>query len=229
MPVPRRPSGARSGVSTGVRQRLAGTAAVAGPAALAADQRRRRAARYQSTKDPAIVPTIGGIAASGVAPARVTIAATESPPAITRAMTPSGGRRYCRRPATAEATSTAEREAHEQGDLVVFAEGRDRELLERLRHDVDHEGADGEDRTALARDEQRDQFCGREEDPGTHDARDGRPEPELQSAGLLLRHRQASASAGFPPVFPLFAAEPRSDCPARVRDASRERRGSRIA
>ena len=55
---------------------------------------------------PAIVPAIGGRDASAEAPARVTIAATESPPATISAMTPRGGRRYCAIPAPAEAIST---------------------------------------------------------------------------------------------------------------------------
>ena len=46
--------------------------------------------------------------ASGVAPARVTIAATESAPAMPSATTPSGGRRYCSTPVTAAATSDRE-------------------------------------------------------------------------------------------------------------------------
>ena len=85
-----------------------------------------------------------------------------------------------------------EREADEQRDLVVLAERGDRELLERLRHDVDDEGADREDRAAVARDEQREELGRREERPGAHDPRECGPPPHPLRA---RRGRHAAASA----------------------------------
>ena len=154
------------------------------------------------------MPAIGGSEASGVAPARVTIAASERPPAITRATTPSGGLRYCSTPATAEANSTASARPDEQRDLVVLAEGRDRELLERLRHDVDDERSDREDRAALPRDQQRDQFGDREEHRGAHDARRARPAPRSRASfDASSSPSPASASAGSSPTSPLVRRE----------------------
>lgn len=54
-----------------------------------------------------MVPSTGGRKARGVTPALVTIAAVESAPATTRAITPSGGRSSCRIPAIADAITTA--------------------------------------------------------------------------------------------------------------------------
>src|SRR5687768_15982443 len=90
------------------RSTAAGAVAVVG----AADQRRSRETRWVRSTLPAIVPTIGGIDASGVAPARVTMAAIEMAPAMTSATTPRGGLMYCAIPAIADAISTEIGRAH---------------------------------------------------------------------------------------------------------------------
>jgi hypothetical protein len=64
-------------------------------------------ARTVKTNAPATAPATAGTATSTVAPARVTIAATERTPARARATTPRGGRSACRMPAIDDAISTA--------------------------------------------------------------------------------------------------------------------------
>ena len=115
---------------------------------------------------------------------------------------------YCAIPAIADGDQHREAQARQQRDLVVLAEGRDRELLERLRHDVDDKRADREDRAALTGDEQRDEFGDRQEHRGTRGdrerrgvPRDGRAPRAARRArrqpdprGRRLRHRHRAAA-----------------------------------
>ncbi len=108
-----------------------------------------------------------------------------STPAITRATTPSGGRRNWRMPAIAEAMTTASPESGEEGDLVILAEGRDRELLERLRHDVDHEAADREDRAGRPVEQQGEHLGDRQEHRPADHPRKRSPCDEPSPPGAL--------------------------------------------
>lgn len=118
-----------------------------------------------------------------------------------------------------------ETESGQQRDLVVLAEGGDRELLEGLRHDVDHEPADREDRTGRSREQQREQLGRREEDATADHAREGGPDEESLATAALHHDRLLFHRVRCDP--PLFGAETRSDVRIdakalrQVRDAAR--------
>jgi hypothetical protein len=102
-------------------------------------------------------------------------------------------------PAIDDAISTAS-EADEQSDLVVRAERCDRELFERLRHDVDDEAADRQNRAPAATEDEGEHLRDSEKDRRADDPRDHRPQPESDaSAPACPTHTATPLRPDLPP------------------------------
>jgi hypothetical protein len=91
-----------------------------------------------------------------------------------------------------------EAEPREEGDLVVRAERRDRELFEGLGDDVDHEAADRQDRAGAARDEQRQQLGDAEEHRTADEAREGGEGERRAPAGVRGHDDLLPPGSGYP-------------------------------
>jgi len=93
---------------------------------------------------------------------------TAATPATANSATPTQRRHHSRTPRHGGGHEDGEAEARQQEQLVVRPEQVDRQLLRPPGDDVDHERADGHDRTRVAHGQQGHQFGRSEEHAAAH-------------------------------------------------------------